>query len=49
VLGADALVARLRTCDPPVIARIEEGHVVLDLRTVQEDQDDILSTLLGEL
>jgi L-seryl-tRNA(Ser) seleniumtransferase len=31
----DALLARLRRADPPVIARIEEGEVLLDPRTVQ--------------
>ncbi|HEX9049993.1 MAG TPA: L-seryl-tRNA(Sec) selenium transferase [Anaeromyxobacter sp.] len=37
----DALLARLRACDPPVVARIEEDRVVLDPRTVMplEDED----------
>ncbi len=30
----DALAARLRRCDPPVVARIEAGEVLLDPRTV---------------
>jgi L-seryl-tRNA(Ser) seleniumtransferase len=38
-LTADALSARLRSCRPPVIARIEQGCVVLDLRTVLDDQE----------
>jgi L-seryl-tRNA(Ser) seleniumtransferase len=41
--GPDALEARLRGCDPPIIARIEDGKVVLDLRTVPPEQDDTLA------
>ena len=33
-LGADTLLTRLRGGDPPVIARIEEGRVILDPRTI---------------
>ena len=40
VLEAQALAARLRQAAPPVIARIENDRVVLDLRTVAPDQDD---------
>ena len=36
----------LRSLDPPVIARIEHDRVVLDLRTVLPDQDDLIETLL---
>jgi L-seryl-tRNA(Ser) seleniumtransferase len=36
----DDLLARLRACDPPVIARIEEDRVVLDPRTVMPDEDE---------
>ena len=39
---AHALVARLRTADPPVIARIAGGRVILDVRTVLPDEDDAL-------
>lgn len=35
-LGADALAARLREADPPVIARVADGRVLLDPRTVDE-------------
>ena len=30
---------RLRRCDPPVIARIEKDRVLLDLRTVEPDDE----------
>jgi L-seryl-tRNA(Ser) seleniumtransferase len=38
----DRLAARLRQGDPPVIARIEEGALVLDPRTVGPGEDDAL-------
>ena len=45
---ANALAARLRHADPPVIARVDEDRVVLDLRTVFPEQDAVLlSTLLN--
>ncbi|MHB1318632.1 MAG: L-seryl-tRNA(Sec) selenium transferase [Anaerolineae bacterium] len=36
--GADVIAAALRRGDPPVVARIEDGRVVLDLRTVAPDE-----------
>ncbi|HET7753144.1 MAG TPA: L-seryl-tRNA(Sec) selenium transferase [Anaeromyxobacteraceae bacterium] len=39
---ADALAAALRRSDPPVIARIEDGLVVLDPRTVGPGEDAAL-------
>ncbi len=38
-LNADELAGRLRQAEPPVIARVEEGRVLLDLRTVFPEQD----------
>ncbi len=44
--GADQLAARLRSGSPPVVARIEDGRVVLDLRTVaEEDEGPLLEAL----
>ena len=48
-LSADALESRLRALDPPVIARIENDRVVLDLRTVAPDDDQRLVQLLSKL
>jgi L-seryl-tRNA(Ser) seleniumtransferase len=48
-LSADELAARLRTSDPPVIARVEEGRVLLDLRTVFADQDRMIVGALGRI
>ena len=45
-LSAHALEARLRSLDVPIIARIGEDVVVLDLRTVLPGDDDSLSTQL---
>jgi len=38
-LTPDALAERLRRLTPPIIARIEQDRLVLDLRTVLSDQD----------
>jgi L-seryl-tRNA(Ser) seleniumtransferase len=48
-LSADELSARLRANAPPVIARVEEGRVLLDLRTVFPEQDAPLTTVLASL
>ena len=48
-LSADEFAARLRGCDPPIITRVEEGRVLLDLRTVFEEQDEILQNALEEM
>jgi len=45
-LSANELAARLRASDPPIIARVEEGRVLLDLRTVFPEQDNaVIATL----
>jgi L-seryl-tRNA(Ser) seleniumtransferase len=38
-LSADELATRLRGSEPPIVARVEEGRVLLDLRTVFPEQD----------
>jgi L-seryl-tRNA(Ser) seleniumtransferase len=38
-LSASDLAAALRTNDPPIVARVEEARLVLDLRTVFKAQD----------
>jgi L-seryl-tRNA(Ser) seleniumtransferase len=45
-LSPDDLEARLRALDPPVIARIADGKVVLDLRTVDPADDERLAELI---
>ncbi len=48
-LSARAIEERLRRATPPVIARIEERRVLLDLRTVLEHQDVFLEEALRAL
>jgi L-seryl-tRNA(Ser) seleniumtransferase len=38
-LSADQLAGRLRGSTPPIVARVEEGRVLLDLRTVFPDEE----------
>jgi len=38
-MSADQIERHLRAVDPPVIARIQEDRVVLDLRTVRDDEE----------
>jgi L-seryl-tRNA(Ser) seleniumtransferase len=48
-LSADSLRTRLRANHPPIIARVEDGRVLLDLRTVFPEQDANLATALASL
>jgi L-seryl-tRNA(Ser) seleniumtransferase len=45
--SAERLEAHLRSLDPPVIARIDSDRVILDLRTVLDD-DVLLRLLVGD-
>jgi len=42
VPSPDALAARLRAADPPIVARIEDDRLLLDPRTVLPEQDAVL-------
>ena len=48
-LSADELAARLRASDPPIIARVDEGRVLLDLRTVFPHQDALIASTLARI
>ncbi|MGB8010733.1 MAG: L-seryl-tRNA(Sec) selenium transferase [Terriglobales bacterium] len=48
-LSADELNARLRGTAPPIIARVEDGRVLLDLRTVFPEQDSAVAEALHSL
>jgi len=48
-LSANELSERLRASDPPVIARVEEGRVLLDLRTVFPEQDEAVANTLNRI
>jgi L-seryl-tRNA(Ser) seleniumtransferase len=42
-LSPDVLIERLRSGDPPIIARIEDDHVVLDPRTILPGQEEMVA------
>jgi len=49
-VSAESLVKRLRYNNPPVFARVHKDAVLLDLRTIQEDEDErIVDALLRAL
>jgi L-seryl-tRNA(Ser) seleniumtransferase len=48
-LSADELAARLRISDPPIVARVEDGRVLLDLRTVFAHQDALIAAALRRI
>ena len=47
--GTDELETLLRQAEPPVIGRIEQDRLLLDLRTVQADEDEALGNALARL
>jgi L-seryl-tRNA(Ser) seleniumtransferase len=44
--GADRLAAALRTGSPPVVVRVAEDRVLVDLRTVRADEEEALRAAL---
>ena len=48
-VSADELAARLRASDPPIIARVEEGRFLLDLRTVFPDEEPLIAAALHRI
>jgi L-seryl-tRNA(Ser) seleniumtransferase len=48
-LSADELSSSLRAADPPIITRVEDGRVLLDLRTVFPQQDEAIVKALIEV
>jgi L-seryl-tRNA(Ser) seleniumtransferase len=48
-LSADELATRLRASDPPIVARVEDGRVLLDLRTVFAEQDEVIVAALQRI
>jgi L-seryl-tRNA(Ser) seleniumtransferase len=42
----DDLAARLRAADPPVVARIEDGRLLLDPRTLADDEVELVARAL---
>jgi L-seryl-tRNA(Ser) seleniumtransferase len=48
-ISADELGARLRGTETPIVARVEDGRVLLDFRTVFPEQDEIIATALARI
>ena len=48
-LSAESLAAALRRADPPIIGRISNDVVLLDLRTVDPGLDATIASLLKSL
>ena len=48
-MSANELAARLRHADPAIVARVEDGRVLLDLRTVLPAQDEVLRQTLADI
>ncbi|MGD0180694.1 MAG: L-seryl-tRNA(Sec) selenium transferase [Terriglobales bacterium] len=48
-LSAHELSSSLRAADPPIITRVEDGRVLLDLRTVFPQQDEAIVKALIEV
>jgi L-seryl-tRNA(Ser) seleniumtransferase len=49
LLQPQALLLALRRLEPPVVGRIHEDHVLLDLRTVEPEFDSALLSLLQQI
>ena len=48
-ISADELCARLRRWETPIIARVEEGRVLVDLRTVEPEQEEAIVAALESI
>ena len=49
VMSADAISAKLRQWVTPIIARVEDGRVLLDLRTVTAEEEAIIAAALERI
>jgi L-seryl-tRNA(Ser) seleniumtransferase len=48
-ISPDDLAARLRAGSPPVVGRVEEGKVLLDLRSILPEEDAVVERALREV
>jgi L-seryl-tRNA(Ser) seleniumtransferase len=48
-MSADDLLARLRSAEPPIIARVQDARVLLDLRTVLAQQESAVVSALRQI
>jgi L-seryl-tRNA(Ser) seleniumtransferase len=49
VPSPDDVAAALRAHEPPVIGRIEDGRLLLDLRTVAPEEDALVAAALRQV
>jgi L-seryl-tRNA(Ser) seleniumtransferase len=49
VLGPERLVSALRAGQPPVVARVADGRLVIDLRTVRPEEEETLRHALARV
>jgi len=47
-LAAERVAARLRAATPPVVARVREGELLFDVRTLQDDDESAVEQALSE-
>jgi len=47
--SAQHVAELLRSCNPPIIARLEKNHVLLDVRTIQERELKIVANAIRKL
>ena len=48
-LSADELVRKLRTAEIPVVGRIQDDAVVLDVRTIAVEEQQIIAKMVGQV
>jgi L-seryl-tRNA(Ser) seleniumtransferase len=48
-MSADELAAALRRNQLPIVARVDEGRVLLDLRTVLPEQESVIASALERI
>jgi len=48
-MGADVIARKLREWETPIITRVEDGKVLLDLRTVAREQDSVVVAALEDI
>lgn len=47
--SAEEIARRLRTGRPPIVARVQDGRVLLDPRTIFEDEEPLVARAIAEL
>lgn len=48
-LSAEEMARKLRQHDPPIVPRIEEDHLLLELRTLSTEEQNVITTALQKI